>query len=528
MSNFENASDASVNNNKIKTPKAPKEPKVKALKEPKVKAPKEPKVKVKAPKEPKVKVKAPKEPKESKYKEPKIKKEPKETNVKVKVQKEPKEPNVKNDIKELKIKAPKEPKAKAPKANGNPAANTNTSVEFAHIVLKKRGRKPKGGKIISSTTAQITNTNDGSGSGTIHSDTAYAHMIPKKPFVSANVILHLKCNYSDLLVNSSMSSFKYEPVVEDVESYTNFGDISETAGTFIGAFAGIYSDDVNSIIDNDGADCNIGIGNNDCDAALAYHDGGGGGGGGQHTNKHHTLSTTVSACMFQPTLALTTTSSVQQSAISCVPIKSPYAISSTITTTSSTDANNNNTHSAHSVDADIEMKEVWRKINRLKMVLHKDNVRFNSTQQSGCFWCTCEFDTPVIYIPKLYTKSTDSYTVYGCFCSPECATSYLMKETIDTSTRFERYQMLNVLYNNICNNTDNPIKPAPDPHYLLSKFYGNLSIEEYRKLLKSDHLLYIVNKPLTHSLPELYEDNNEFLVNNKTTIPNAMSKTKKR
>ena len=87
---------------------------------------------------------------------------------------------------------------------------------------------------------------------------------------------------------------------------------------------------------------------------------------------------------------------------------------------------------------------------------------------------------------------------------------------------------LYITYNNICNNTDKPIKPAPDPHYLLSKFYGNLSIEEYRKLLKSDHLLYIVNKPLTHSLPELYEDNNEFLVNNKTTIPNAISKSKKK
>ena len=490
MSNFENASDTSINNNKIKTPKVPKEPKVKA-------------------------------PKEPKYKESKIKKDPKEpngnVNVKVKVQKEPKEPKVNKDIKELKIKevkAPKEPKAKAPKANGISSANANTTVEFTNIVLKKRGRKPKGGKIISSTTVPCTNTNVGF--GTTHSDTAaYAHMVPKKPFVSANVILHLKCNYSDLLVNSSMSSFKYEPVVEDVESYTNFGDISETAGTFLGAFAGIYSDDVNSIIDNDGADCNVG--NIDCE----YHDGG----HTQHTIKHHNLSTTVPACMFQPTPALTTTSSVQQSAISCVPLKSPYVISSTITTTSSTDANNN---SAHSADTDIEMKEVWRKINRLKMVLHKDNVRFNSTQQSGCFWCTCEFDTPVIYIPKLYTKSTDSYTVYGCFCSPECATSYLMKETIDTSTRFERYQMLNVIYNNICNNTDNPIKPAPDPHYLLSKFYGNLSIEEYRKLLKSDHLLYIVNKPLTHSLPELYEDNNEFLVNNKTTIPNAMSKTKKR
>jgi hypothetical protein len=75
--------------------------------------------------------------------------------------------------------------------------------------------------------------------------------------------------------------------------------------------------------------------------------------------------------------------------------------------------------------------------------------------------------------------------------------------------------MLNAMYNNICNNTDKPIKPAPDPRYMLNKYYGNLTIEEYRKLLKSDHLLYIVNKPLTHSLPELYDDNNEFLVNGK-------------
>jgi hypothetical protein len=513
MSNFENVSSGASVNSKIKTPKAPKEPK--SPKEPK--APKEPK----SPKEPK----APKEPKE-----PKIKKEPKEP--KVKAQKEPK---VKKDTKEPKlkeVKTPKEPKVKALKTKSNSipvlvANNAKTATECTPVVLKKRGRKPKGGKIISSTTMSFTHSSDGPNSGTINdSDNNNKHMVPKQPFVSANVILHLKCNYSDLLVNSSMSSFKYEPVVEDVESYTNCGDLSETAGAFTQATSagGIYADEVKSIIDGDGADYNtignIGnnIGNNDCDDTASNH--------------HHAFSSTTtssSVCMFPMPH-----SSVQQSAsISCVPIKSPYIISSTIMTTSSAETSNNSNHgaanSAHTAaDTDVEMKEVWRKINRLKLVLHKDNARFNSTQQSGCFWCTCEFDTPVIHIPKLYTKTTDSYTVYGCFCSPECATSYLMKESIDTSTRFERYQMLNVMYNNICNNTDKPIKPAPDPHYLLSKFYGNLSIEEYRKLLKSDHLLYIVNKPLTHSLPELYEDNNEFLVNNKTTIPNAMSKTKKR
>jgi len=53
------------------------------------------------------------------------------------------------------------------------------------------------------------------------------------------------------------------------------------------------------------------------------------------------------------------------------------------------------------------------------------------------------------------------------------------------------------------------IKPAPDPRYLLNKFLGTLSIDEYRALLRDDKLLLVVDKPLTRVLPELYEDNNE-------------------
>ena len=53
------------------------------------------------------------------------------------------------------------------------------------------------------------------------------------------------------------------------------------------------------------------------------------------------------------------------------------------------------------------------------------------------------------------------------------------------------------------------IKPAPDPHYTLDKYYGNLSIQEYRKLLSKERIYMIVDKPMTKVLPELYEENNE-------------------
>ena len=91
-----------------------------------------------------------------------------------------------------------------------------------------------------------------------------------------------------------------------------------------------------------------------------------------------------------------------------------------------------------------------------------------------------------------------------------------MKENIDDSVKFERYHMLNQIYGKVYNYTKN-IKPSPNPYYLLDKFYGNLSIQEYRKLLKSDHMLLVIDKPMTRILPELHEDNNKFepLYNNK-------------
>ena len=154
-------------------------------------------------------------------------------------------------------------------------------------------------------------------------------------------------------------------------------------------------------------------------------------------------------------------------------------------------------------------KEVWKKIKQLEQNLHFNNV---SSKKSACFWCTFDFENPPIHIPKCYFK--ESYQVYGCFCSPECATAYLMNETIDTSTKFERYHLLNHIYSKIFNNQKN-IKPAPNPFYMLNKFSGNLTIQEYRSLFKTDRLFLVVDKPLSRILPELHEDNEEFILSHK-------------
>jgi len=170
---------------------------------------------------------------------------------------------------------------------------------------------------------------------------------------------------------------------------------------------------------------------------------------------------------------------------------------------------------------DSDIRDVWRKLKVLEHNLHTNNI---CDKKSACFWCTCDFDNPPIYIPKHYIN--DSYHVYGCFCSPECSTAYLMEENIDMSTKFERYHLLNHIYTKIYNYKKN-IKPAPDPFYMLDKYYGNLSIQEYRALLKNERLFLVVDKPLTRILPELHEDNDDFIINNKI-IPSNTYQIKKK
>jgi len=164
-------------------------------------------------------------------------------------------------------------------------------------------------------------------------------------------------------------------------------------------------------------------------------------------------------------------------------------------------------------------KEICKKLKKLSYNLHNNN---NNDKKSACFWCTYDFDNPPIYIPKYYIK--ESYNVYGCFCSPECATAHLMEENIDSSTKFERYFLLNHIYSKIYDYKKS-IKPSPNPYYMLEKYYGNLSIQEYRSLLRNERLFLIVDKPLTRVFPELHEDNDDFVINNKI-IPSSNNQIK--
>lgn len=320
-----------------------------------------------------------------------------------------------------------------------PASEVNLVVEKP--APKKRGRKPKGGKIVEDVDSGMVVANE-------------------KP----NVILHLKCFTCDL---------------------TNDGSGCDHESDFTDANVKSYDENIlpYHIVDKNSASTSLENITNYQSILL-----------NMSNSNDTTRNTSLSVENHSHLLASDGTHDMTNM-------------------TNMTDMNSANTTST---------KEVWKKLKSLEQSLHMNNI---PDSNSACFWCSYDFDNPPIYIPKMLMKNT--YHVYGCFCSPECSAAYLMKENIDSSSKFERYALLNSIYNKVFDYAKN-IKPAPDPHYLLDRFCGNLTIQEYRQLLKSDRLFLVVDKPLTRVLPELHEDNDEFIINNKIIPTSNQFSLKKR
>lgn len=273
-------------------------------------------------------------------------------------------------------------------------------------VPKKRGRKPKGGKV------------------TLNKPV-------KKPMdeMKKNIILHLKCSSKDLKETPFFSELKYNPLIESVqayehEEYNTFTDITQHKEI-----------EINVLQDSD-------------------------------KNQNPEL------------------------------ISKTFNVDATSNNTDYTMEENMNISDIH-----VDQNTISNKLKQLqKQFFHS----ISNSKKSNCFWCTCSFDTPVVYIPKC--KMENTYEVYGCFCSPECGVAYLYKENIDTSSKWERYSLLHSLYSKIYQYEQN-IKPAPDPRYLLDIYFGNLTIEEYRSINKRPNIVSILDKPITRLLPEIVESN---------------------
>lgn len=308
-----------------------------------------------------------------------------------------------------------------------------------HLV-KKRGRKPKGGKL--------------------------TFKQPDTPLVQssiANIILHLKCSLGDLTdYNNNLNKMVTNPLEYNPSIPLNILTYNQ------------HDTNQFSLYEETSSRKNAKIDSIDTSINIAYSD----------NNTITNIENTNNRCSL------------------C----------------SSCKGSNNETTSSPTNDDDINMKDINMKLKNLKISLYKNQ---NTDTKSACFWCTYGFDNPSCYIPKY--EIDGKIFGYGSFCRPECAVAFLMKENIDDSSKFERYHLLNQIYSKIYGFKKN-IKPSPNPYYLLEKFYGNLSIQEYRKLLKTEHMLLVIEKPMTRVLPELHEENEDLISNiygsSKSIIPN--------
>lgn len=303
--------------------------------------------------------------------------------------------------------------------NATNTSNTATTVASQEEEgQKKRGRKPKGGKLTTKpmdTTSQSTSI--------------------------ANIILHLKCSLSDLNDYNNkkimMDPYEYNPNVPKnvIMTYNDDQDASHY---------GIYEE-------------------SKVKEAKAYPE----------------ISTNDAA---------TASSGLSNNVITTNTVFCP------------------NCASSMEEDDNVCMRDINTKLKKLKIQLYKNAI---PDKKASCFWCTYEFDNQACYIPKY--EMDGRIFGYGSFCRPECAVAYLMRENIDDSTKFERYHLLNQIYSKVYG-FKKSIKPAPNPYYMLDKYYGNLTIQEYRKLLKTEHMLLVIDKPMTRILPELHEDNEDLMV----------------
>lgn len=112
-----------------------------------------------------------------------------------------------------------------------------------------------------------------------------------------------------------------------------------------------------------------------------------------------------------------------------------------------------------------------------------------TSSDAACFWCCQTFTHRPVVLPVRDTG--EHLIVMGNFCCPECACAYLFDMRQDTHTRWEQLSLLYRVYGEACGGT---IHPAPH-RTLLTMFGGILSVEQYRRLIRSHTVRVDVHLP---------------------------------
>jgi len=159
------------------------------------------------------------------------------------------------------------------------------------------------------------------------------------------------------------------------------------------------------------------------------------------------------------------------------------------------------------------------------MCLSHNNEKWIEKTNLACFWDCHNFDHQPWGIPTKYNYLTGQFTMYGVFCSPNCAMSHLLTYETNTNTLWERVSLLNLLYYKIYE-TDENIIPAPDK-ICLKLFGGPLDISEFRALTIKNNKIYNINFPPCNIITPVLEETKKVFNQDSYFIPNDKKKQNK-
>ena len=142
------------------------------------------------------------------------------------------------------------------------------------------------------------------------------------------------------------------------------------------------------------------------------------------------------------------------------------------------------------------------------------NNTWPSKTNVDCLWCCFSFTNTPYGIP--IRKIQDTYQMFGNFCSPSCAASYIFEMNyLNEAEKLASYSMLNYLYKD---SNSEGINFAPSK-LCLKKFGGRLSIEQYRNIVSFNKKeLNVLIPPLMSIIPNVEETN---ITNNLDMISNS-------
>jgi hypothetical protein len=133
----------------------------------------------------------------------------------------------------------------------------------------------------------------------------------------------------------------------------------------------------------------------------------------------------------------------------------------------------------------------------------------------ACLWCCHQFKNTPWGIPYKFVGGI--FQLFGNFCLPNCALSYILKFYNDDDSLWEKVALLNLLYFKVYGQYKTLI-PSYDK-MSLKIFGGTLEIEEYRNLVSNNDKSYNIEFPPCNTIIPMLEEIYKKTQLNNTFIP---------